>query len=166
MTPELLLGQLLKTAGNIRGRKKLQKIVHLLQTLRGVRFGYSFQFSFFGPYSADLKADMDQLTREGLINETSSNTSTGQPTYSFSLSEAMDKLLEDVRAGSPSTWADLALKLNSKSAQELEGISTIVFLERMGWADEALVEQFRTLKPRLAENFHAFLTEAEVLKAA
>jgi uncharacterized protein len=166
MTPELLLGQLLKTAGNIRGRKKLQKIVHLLQSLRGVRFGYSFQFSFFGPYSADLKADMDQLTREGLINETPSSTSTGLTTFDFSLSGAMEKLLEDVHAASPSGWDDLAVKLNAKSAQDLEGISTIVFLERMGWAGEALEDQFRTLKPRLAENFHAFLTEAEALKAA
>lgn len=166
MTPELLLGQLLKTAGDIRGRKKLQKIVHLLQTLRGVRFGYSFQFSFFGPYSADLKADIDQLTLEGLVNEMPDTTSTGLSTFTFSLAPSMEKLLEDVRAESPSGWDDMAVKLNAKSAQDLEGISTIVFLERMGWAGEALAEQFRTLKPRLAENFHAFLSEAEALKAA
>ena len=166
MTPELLLGQLLKATGNIRGRKKLQKIVHLLQSLCGVRFGYSFQFSFFGPYSADLKADMDQLTREGLVNETPSNTSTGLSTFDFSLSGAMERLLEEVNAESPTGWADLAVTLNSKSAQELEGISTIVFLECVGWFGDALQEQFRVLKPRLADNFEVYLNEAADLRAA
>lgn len=166
MTPELLLGQLLKTTGSIRGRKKLQKIVHLLQTLRGVRFGYSFQFSFFGPYSADLKADMDQLTREGLVNEMPDTTSMGLSTFTFSLAPSMEKLLEDVRAENPVDWADLAGSLNSKSAQELEGISTIIFLERVGWSGEALQEQFQALKPRLAENFATYLETASILKSA
>lgn len=166
MTPELLLGQLLNITGSIRGRKKLQKIVHLLQTLRGVRFGYSFQFSFFGPYSADLKADMDQLTQEGLVNETPDSTATGLSTFTFSLSTSMKELLEDVHVEKQADWADFAARLNAKSAEELEGISTIVFLERVGWSGEELREQFSELKPRLAKNYANYLSEASVLKAA
>ena len=159
MSPILLLGQLLKTNGPIRGRKKLQKIVHLLQTLGRVPFGYSYQFSFFGPYSADLKADVDALAIEGLVQETNEANGTGFQTYVFSAGEKMERLLNDLTAPETPAWATLARELNGKAAAELEGISTIAFLQKMGWSGELLEEQFKLLKPRLAAGFTGYCAE-------
>ncbi len=165
MSPILLLGQLLTTTGEICGRKKLQKIVHLLQTLKGVPFGYSFQFSFFGPYSADLKADVGALTAEGLLLEHPETTPQGNKTYRFTADPRMAQLLSDVSAPAPDGWNQLATNLNARSAEELEGISTLLFLQKMGWAGEDLKEQFGLLKPRLKDGFAKYEVELSKLAA-
>ena len=166
MSPVLLLGQLLKTTGPIRGRKKLQKIVQLLQTVGCVPFGYSYQFSFFGPYSAELKADVDALALEGLVQEDKEATAQGHQTYVFAAGEKMERLLNDLATQEPAPWGLLACELNSRTAVELEGISTVAFLQKMGWSAEALEEQFRILKPRLATGFAQYRVTLEQLAKA
>lgn len=164
MSAILLLGQLLTTTGPICGRKKLQKIVHLLQNLRSVPFGYSFQFSFFGPYSADLKEDVSALAREELVLETRSDSDMGNP-YRFSAGEKMKQLLQDVPVASKDDWAPLALDLNSRTAEELEGISTVLFLQKIGWSGTELREQFALLKPRLSQSFEQYAVALKQLAA-
>ncbi len=164
MSAILLLGQLLETTGEICGRKKLQKIVHLLQNLKAVPFGYSFQFSFFGPYSADLKEDVSSLAREELVLETRSETELGNP-YRFAAGEKMKRLLQDVAVASMEDWAPLAQDLNRRTAEELEGLSTVLFLQKIGWTGAELSEQFALLKPRLSQNFPQYLQGLEKLVA-
>ncbi|HEY5892355.1 MAG TPA: hypothetical protein VIT91_03915 [Chthoniobacterales bacterium] len=160
ISPVLRLGQLLLITGGIQGRKKLQKIVHLLQAVGKVPFGYGFQFSFYGPYSVDLKAEMDELADEKLVIQEPFQTQFGSPIYHFQLGPAMKRLLEDLKVSDEEEWTDLARQLNLKTAIELEGISTVVFLQNVGWSGNELEEQFRTLKPKLEGDFEKYRAAA------
>lgn len=63
--------------GEVYGRKKIQKLVFLLEyTDRGERVvgkrglvGYKFVIWLYGPYSPDLHEDIEKLVDKGLINE-------------------------------------------------------------------------------------------------
>src|SRR5262245_58706316 len=70
MNTTLNLAKLIAVCDGITGRKKLQKIVHLLQ-FAGFReqFPYAFGYLHFGPYSHGVKQDLDLLTREALVQE-------------------------------------------------------------------------------------------------
>lgn len=55
--------------GEIRGRKRFQKIVFLLQEKFGVDSTYRFTSYLYGPYSSQLQNDIDTLGRIQLLNE-------------------------------------------------------------------------------------------------
>lgn len=53
--------------GKIEGRKRLQKIIFLLQEQFGIEFSYRFVPYLYGPYSSQLQNDIDILTRTGYL---------------------------------------------------------------------------------------------------
>lgn len=146
-TIELL--RLVQSCARIDGRKKLQKMVHILKEA-GYPFDYRYRFHFHGPFSAELKGEIDILSKEELISEEESATGFGDfRQYTFKASPAMNNLLNEMGlVGSPA-WEPLAKSLNAKSAQELEAISTIIFLVRNGAKTTDLRGQFKRLKPQL-----------------
>jgi uncharacterized protein len=58
------------------GRTRLQKTVWLLQRL-GMPTDYSFSLHFYGPYSEEIKADIELAERIGLVKETPRNAQDG-----------------------------------------------------------------------------------------
>jgi len=153
MNRTLELLRLVQTCGQIDGRKKLQKIVHVLKEV-GYPFDFRYGFHFHGPFSAELKAEIDGLKCEDLVEEQdSSDPSSEFRHYSYSVSDAGAALLKNVYENQSPDWATLAQKLNSFAAKELEAISTIVFLMQMGKTNGDIDEQFKTLKPQLVREF-------------
>lgn len=135
-TIPFLIGKL----GTIQGRKKIQKIVHILQSA-GAPFAEKFEFSYFGPYSQMLKDEMDTLVKESLITE-SYNPSVN--TYSYTLNEPAGQCgVEE--------WIDFAKKLNEYDAKQLEALSTMIFLRNSGYDDTALKPKFTELKLHLVQ---------------
>jgi uncharacterized protein YwgA len=84
-----LLMYLLRQAGTISGKTRLQKLVFLLQEEFKVPFGYKFEPYHLGPLSFELQAEMDWLVSHGIAVEyiIELNPSEGIRRYDYTLSE-------------------------------------------------------------------------------
>jgi uncharacterized protein YwgA len=142
------LGSLLRTVTQIEGRKKLQKMVHILQEF-GVPFDVSYGYHFYGPFSEQLQDSLQSFQHDGLIHETPYHQ-----TSRFAADGKLLELLELVDATSPPAWAPFAIELNAKSPRDLEAISTLLYLEKQTGniiGSDAVDETFEKLKPNLKE---------------
>lgn len=150
----------------IEGRKKLQKLVHLLKEA-GYPFEYRYGYHFHGPFSVELKAEIDSLVSQELVIE----SKTGDPVgdfiqYDYSASRTLlDWLSKRSPKAAAPPWKDLALLLNQRSAQALEATSTIVYLARAGYETDKLASQFGKLKPHLRADFDESLKLADRILA-
>lgn len=75
------VAELIRQAGGINGRRKLQKIVYILQKL-GVPFYETYHFQVHGPYSEELSLQLEELCDFGFLNE-SWDSENGQVAYSL-----------------------------------------------------------------------------------
>jgi hypothetical protein len=154
--------QLLNLLKRVDGRKKLQKIVHILQEL-GAPFRERFEYSFYGMYSKQLRSELDSLAADKLLLESETSNDFGAPSYVFECGPAVAPLLREVGADSVPAWEDSATKLNTLSPKLLEGISTILFLRKQGMDGEALKRHLLELKPHLADCYDECRLETESL---
>ena len=155
-TMELL--RMFSVCGNIQGRKKVQKIVHLLQC-KGYSFGFRYAFHFHGPFSSELKAEIDRLVSMGLVDEREV-TSGSYQSYEY---QAQPNAGPFVRAVTLPEWAELAKQLSGKSAKELEVMSTIAYLQDCGTSPSEIEAEFMLLKPHLSSLFSEGLAEIDKL---
>jgi len=144
------LGLLLRAVAEIDGRKKLQKMVHILQEF-GVPFEVRYGYHHYGPFSEQLQDGVQSYRQDGLIHETP--VVSQYPTSRFKADSRLLGLLELVSTETP-TWAPFALELNKKSPRELEAISTILYLQKQPGEEQSpdkVDESFLKLKPGLKE---------------
>jgi uncharacterized protein YwgA len=66
--PDVLLS-ILRFCGEIRGRKRLQKIAYLLKERKDIQVPYKFIPYLYGPYSQGLQMDLSFLCSLGLVDE-------------------------------------------------------------------------------------------------
>ena len=149
MKPALRIAQLLQYLGRVDGRKKFQKLVHVLQEL-GYPFSERFEYSYYGMYSQQLRGELDSLVSDNLILESETQNPFGHPAFSFEKTEQLDALLDEVGVEKEPVWSAPAEKLNSLTPQVLEGVSTILYLRRCGLEDDPLKQRLLSLKPHLA----------------
>lgn len=162
-TIELL--RVIECCGRIEGRKKLQKIVHILKEA-GAPLGYRYGYHFHGPFSAELKGEIDTLVAEELLREEEGATPVADyKQYSYALGEAGAQVLRRYAPKERPEWQGLAAELNRKSAQELEAVSTLLYLRRHGYEGERLRAQFAQLKPQLTGGFGAAEAMAQRIRA-
>ena len=162
MNSILIIGQLLEAVSTVEGRKKFQKLVHILQHF-GVPFGFRFGYLHYGPYSSELDSQLESFESEGLIKEESILAGQFQ-SYRFSAQDSLKALVKDLVGNTSILNPDLAKELNSKSAQELEAISTIYYLQSTGKKGENLKASFCALKPKFADVFDQRLKTAQQLE--
>ena len=62
------LAKIIDWAGILRSRKRMQKLIFLLQAA-GCPLDADYDFHKYGPYSQDVARLTDELTREGLLEE-------------------------------------------------------------------------------------------------
>lgn len=149
--------RLIAICDRIEGRKKLQKIVHILREA-GHPFTYRYGYHFHGPFSAELKGEIDSLVAESIIDEREGETFSGDfKQYAYTLSNSGRSIIDSFGGRESPPWAVLACELNEKPAQELEAISTLVYLVRSGCTDAQIQQRFDQLKPHLAGYFDAAL---------
>ena len=152
------IARLIHVCGKIDGRVKLQKMVHILQEA-GYPFEEKFGYLHHGPYSSDLKREIDQLVGWLLVKEEPQPV-VNYTQYSYSPSDELADVLKSIGADAEPEWQKLARELNGQESQVLESVSTIMFLRRRGFADEKLRERFARLKPNLADRFDTCLRQA------
>ena len=164
MSPALRIAQLLRSLGCVDGRKKFQKLVHILQEL-GYPFDERFEYSYYGMYSSQLRSEIDSLVADKLISERETRDHFGNPSFTFEKSAQLDALLDEVGVGLESEWSVAAKKLNALSAQTLEGVSTILYLRRCGLDGEPLRQRLLSLKPHLKDIEAQCFREVESISA-
>lgn len=161
------IAQLIQVCEKIEGRVKLQKMVHILKEA-GHSFSHEFGYLHHGPYSSELKRDIDHLTDDlDLVQEDSEDLgSAGDKTrYNYSPKPTLLNTLKEISVDSEPEWQQLARELNEKSSQDLEATSTIIFLQRRDFDGEKLKRRFAQLKPHLANIFEVSLEEANRILA-
>lgn len=164
MTSINQVARLINACEVIEGRVKLQKIVHILQEA-GYPFDQEFGYLHHGPYSSELRHEIDQLVSWKLVNEASGPV-IEYTQYVYSPADSLPDILEEIGEDEVPEWAELAKQLNRKSSAELEAISTTLYLMRKGFKDEALSQRFAELKPHLSGRFKDCLKQAKRLRDA
>ncbi len=156
------IAKLIRCCGKVEGRVKLQKIVHILQEMDHP-FREEFGYLHHGPYSSDLKSEIDQLVSWKLIDEEPEQAGE-YSRYDYSASDTFATILDGMGDEGQPQWAELARELNKKTSQELEAISTIMFLRSRDFDGGRLKDRFVALKPHLKDRFDLCFAEAEKLR--
>lgn len=144
------IGLLLRSVTEIEGRKKLQKMVHILQDF-GVPFEVRYGYHHYGPFSEQLQESVQSFMHDGLIAETKVDGS--YPTFRFKAEARLHGLLDVLGFSAPS-WAGFAAELNQKTPRQLEAVSTLIYLEKQtgkALESEEVENTFGKLKPELRE---------------
>lgn len=158
--------QFFVTLGEVTGRKKCQKMIHILQEC-GHDFGFDFKLALYGAYSSELQTVLERFVDEEYIDEKSDRTPhAGFRTSVFAPSGRGRQLFELFEVGGSPSWLSLATKLNEKTTRELEATSTIFLLRSSGVSEADLRPRFEGLKPHLKANFEKGKELAEELQAA
>lgn len=145
--------ELLGALGEISGRKKLQKIVYILNS-QGHDISFDFRYHQYGPYSAELQSELNRLAASGLVSEQIINN-----TYCYAISESgknVLEFLEDRGLGASSKLVipfDLLKLLSSCDAQLLELVATIIYVRRLGLTGNDLKSKIYELKPHLFSRY-------------
>lgn len=142
--------RLVSACQSVDGRKKLQKMVYILQEC-GYPFHERYTLHLFGPYSGELKHEIDMLV--GDLLEERVIAAGAYPQYTYQPHAEAARLLARFPSPDAAQWTPLAIDLNRRSAQDLEAISTALYLRRHGFEGERLRQQFVELKPNLAAQF-------------
>jgi hypothetical protein len=146
------LAKLVDWAGTLRTRKRLQKVVYLLQAA-GCPLEADYGLHHFGPYSPDVAQLTDEMAQAGLFREARESNGVGQQ-YSYQLTDrARQQLAEIEQTPQGHTWAGplapfepLARQLLQRDGKELEIAATMVYFRRQGHDWPAALEKASHLK--------------------
>lgn len=130
--------ELLSIAGEIDGRKKIQKIVYILKSL-GANFVENFYFHYYGPYSDTLTIELEELKMMNIIEE-EKNDSGLFPKYRYKLKKEID-IQHNL-----DKYKDLIEKLNNQKSRFLELVSTIIYFEHEGYPRDKIVNKIKIVK--------------------
>lgn len=113
--------------GGLQGRKRLQKVVFLLQCA-GCPLGCRYTLHHFGPYSRDVADACDELVAAKLVQETGGPQG-GSSSYTYALTSATRSLLPV--GGDPALqgFENLAKELIAADLWQLELGSTILYFQ-------------------------------------
>lgn len=149
--PVARIGLLLRRVKTIETRKKVQKIVHILQVM-GAPFPERFDFHRYGAFSTELAREIEAFKEENLVVET--EISGPLPTFRLEPAESLLELLSrDSSLTEEPEWLAWAEELNGERPRRLEGISTILYFHQRRWPREAWRKKFQELKPHLVEEY-------------
>jgi len=121
------LAKLIAIAGKVHTRKRVQKIVFLLQAA-GLDLGVSFRLHHFGPYSTEVASLLDEMSRQGILREERyANVVGWQSEYSLS-DDAKRSLVEFEETSKGGALAD-QFKRHEGQLQRLLGVTDLWELE-------------------------------------
>lgn len=162
------LAKLVQWAGTLNSRKRLQKVVFLLQA-SGCPFEADYTLHHYGPYSQEVARLSDEMVQVGLLEESSEPNQVGVQ-YSYDLTPGavtelaqLEKTPTGKKLAKPLDPFEAKAKelLNDTDLWLLEVTSTMVYFRRQGnsWPDS--VE--RTCKFKNLTANTGFVTNAEGL---
>ena len=128
------LAKLIHWVGTLETRKRMQKVVYLLQAA-GCPFGADFFLHRFGPYSHDVARLTEELVADRVLSESQSENAAGHQ-FGYRLTEHGEMLLAAFENRSTiakqlsrtmAPFEDLAKVLANNGLRELEIASTIAY---------------------------------------
>ncbi|MBB5174128.1 YwgA family protein [Texcoconibacillus texcoconensis] len=132
---------LIRQAGEVVGRKKLQKLVYIAKKMN-LPIYERYQFHIYGPYSEELTLRIEEMCNLGFLHE-QQEAKSNYIQYRYSLSEEGDKFLSMAPYERPK-HQELIETLNEQSAKFLELVSTVLYFEELSKAE--VKEKVFTLK--------------------
>ncbi|MFZ5827277.1 MAG: hypothetical protein ACOY94_23510 [Bacillota bacterium] len=136
------LTRLLVTASEVRGRKKLQKMVFIAQNL-GYPFGEPFELHVWGPFSEVLAVKLKEMVDWGFASEEVLPGPAGNQHYVYTPGPQAHRVAGEEIPG----LSALVQDLNGRDATFLEGVATALYLRAQGRDDEAVGEILPRIKP-------------------
>jgi len=131
--------ELLHIAGEIEGRKKMQKMVYILKSL-GANFTEDFYFHYYGPYSDTLTVKLEELKSMNVIQEIK-NESGSFPKYTYKL-----KSEDGIIKNGLEKYKSLINILNGQNARFLELVATVIYFSQEGYPREEVCEKIKMVK--------------------
>lgn len=127
------LTKLVALAGTLSSRKRIQKVVHLLECA-GCPVGAEYRLHLYGPYAPEVASLLNDLVRQGVLVEVCERAAGGE-LYSYTLSDAGRVSLRDyeatetgkAEAAALQPFEDYARRLLAAELWELELASTVAF---------------------------------------
>lgn len=152
---EYALMRLFDVTPTIKGRKRFQKVVYLLQQI-GLPYTEKFRYYHYGPYSSELQAEIDNLVNYELVDE----CYTGE-TYVYKATEkGADFSLEynTLNNRGFELPVQLVKQIIDTDTPVLEMASTYAYLLEMGYKREEAVAKAIKLKPHLQNRLDEAIT--------
>ncbi|MCM3567150.1 YwgA family protein [Neobacillus mesonae] len=135
------LMQAIMAAGEVVGRKKLQKMIYIAKKIH-FPFNDRFQFHFYGPYSEELTTRVEELCNMGFLNEVKEKKG-GYYQYRYTLTEPGKEFLTLNEVDMP-FLENFFLDMNEQNARFLELVSTVLFFDEL--EKEEVMNKVFTLK--------------------
>lgn len=120
------LMQFFSVANEVTGRKKLQKMIYILQKCK-IPFEEKYQFHFYGPYSEELSLRTEELCNLGFIAEDKEDKN-NYFQYHYKITHDGLDFLEQFKTDMPDMTKQIKL-LNGKSSRFLELVSTMFYFD-------------------------------------
>lgn len=130
-------------AGEIIGRKKLQKMIYIAKKLN-LPFYEKYNFHFYGPYSEELTLRVEELCNLGFLNEIKEKKG-GYFQYRYSLTDTGEQFLSHYELDMP-PLVETFKNLNEQNARFLELVSTVLFFDNL--EKDEVKEKVFTLKSK------------------
>ena len=134
---------LIQEAGEVVGRKKLQKMVYIAKKLN-FPFQEKYQFHFYGPYSEELTLKIEELCNMGYIHEVKEKVS-GYSQYRYAVNEEGQNLLSTYGA-QIEKLGSCVRSMNEQSSRFLELVSTVMYFEKL--EKDEIKEKVQTVKAK------------------
>jgi uncharacterized protein len=147
-TPYRSLTRMLMVAGEVRGRKKLQKMVFIAGRL-GYPFPEPYDLHVWGPYSDVLAVKLQEMTDWGFAREEELPGPAGNTHYVYRAGANAARALEGTEEMPElqRNLSDLVAHLNGQDSTFLEGVATVMYLRAKGMADSEVCDMLPRLKP-------------------
>nr|WP_233096664.1 YwgA family protein [Fictibacillus halophilus] len=134
---------MIQEAGEVVGRKKLQKMVYIAKKLN-FPFQEKYQFHFYGPYSEELTLKIEELCNMGYIHEVKEKVS-GYSQYRYAVNEEGQNLLSTYGA-EIEKLGSCVRSMNEQSSRFLELVSTVMYFEKL--EKDEIKEKVQTVKAK------------------
>lgn len=132
--------ELLRIAGKVKGRKKLQEMVYILKSL-GAEFTENFYFHYYGPYSDVLTVELEELKSLKVVNETVVKDENDKYICVYELNNDFGY------KGNLSDYKEIIDILNAKDTRFLELVAAVMYFRyEKGYNDNDIIRKVRTTK--------------------
>ncbi len=150
--------RILDIAGEVDGRKRMQKMAFLLQC-NGLQLDYDFVIHHYGPYSFDLANEVTLMTRGNLVEEREEQLGQAKA-YRYSMSSNARSQLQGLTAEPRfksaehelAVRSDLIKRLAEEDLWTLELGSTIAYFQRKSGDWEEAIQAACVVKGRAPED--------------
>ena len=139
------------------GKTAVMKAAFMLQQVKKMDLDYNFSIYTYGPYSAEVTDDVDDLISKQLIVSTmyEYNNSVG---YKLNVSNQGKSRAEEVDKQSGEAVAEIVEFIKGKLVKDLELYSTIIYIDslytRNSWDKQpnAIIKKVHEIKPHFEES--------------